>query len=36
MFVFTNMKENVGLADALFNFGIPRGTEVITSDRRFP
>ena len=35
-FVFTNLKENVGLADALFTFGIPRGAEVITSDRSFP
>ena len=35
-FVFTNLKENVGLADALFTFRIPRGADVITSDNSFP
>jgi outer membrane lipoprotein carrier protein len=30
-FQFTDLKENVGLADNLFAFTIPRGTEVITS-----
>ena len=31
-FTFTEMKENVGLADSLFSFKIPRGTDVITRD----
>jgi outer membrane lipoprotein carrier protein len=30
-FRFTNIKENVGLADKTFAFSIPRGTEVIQS-----
>lgn len=29
----SNIKENVGLADKMFQFTIPRGTEVITSGR---
>jgi outer membrane lipoprotein-sorting protein len=29
-FEFTNFKENPGLADKLFQFTIPRGTEVIS------
>ena len=31
-FTFTDLKENVGLADTLFTFTIPRGTDVITRD----
>ncbi|OFW06871.1 MAG: outer membrane lipoprotein carrier protein LolA [Acidobacteria bacterium RIFCSPLOWO2_02_FULL_67_36] len=30
-FVFSNFKENVGLADKIFAFKIPRGADVITS-----
>ena len=30
---FSNFKENVGLADTLFQFTVPRGTEVITSGK---
>jgi outer membrane lipoprotein carrier protein len=33
VFTFTNFKENTGLADKLFQFSIPRGTEVITSGK---
>jgi outer membrane lipoprotein carrier protein len=29
-FTFSNLKENVGLADGQFTFSIPRGTDVIT------
>jgi outer membrane lipoprotein carrier protein len=32
-FTFSNFKENGGLADNLFQFTIPRGTEVITSGK---
>jgi outer membrane lipoprotein carrier protein len=32
-FTFTNFKENTGLTDNLFQFTIPRGTEVITSGK---
>ena len=32
-FAFSNFKENVGLADKLFEFSIPRGTEVISSGK---
>jgi outer membrane lipoprotein carrier protein len=32
-FTFNNFKENGGLADNLFQFTIPRGTEVITSGK---
>jgi outer membrane lipoprotein carrier protein len=32
-FTFTNFKENAGLADKMFQFTIPRGTEVITSGK---
>ncbi|MGH8636602.1 MAG: outer membrane lipoprotein chaperone LolA [Burkholderiales bacterium] len=32
-FIFTNFKENPGLADKMFQFSIPRGTEVITSGK---
>jgi outer membrane lipoprotein carrier protein len=32
-FTFSNFKENAGLADNLFQFSIPRGTEVITSGK---
>jgi outer membrane lipoprotein-sorting protein len=28
-FVFTNLKENVGLADTTFAFKIPRGVDVV-------
>lgn len=30
---FSNFKENTGLADKIFQFSIPRGTEVITSGK---
>lgn len=32
-FVFTNMKENVGLPDKMFEFQIPRGAQVIHAGR---
>jgi outer membrane lipoprotein carrier protein len=32
-FDFANFKENVGLPDKMFQFSIPRGTEVITSGK---
>jgi outer membrane lipoprotein carrier protein len=32
-FAFSNFKENVGLADKMFEFTIPRGTEVISSGK---
>ena len=32
-FSFSNFKENVGLADKMFEFTIPRGTEVISSGK---
>jgi outer membrane lipoprotein carrier protein len=32
-FVFTSLKENVGLADKMFEFRIPRGAEVIHAGR---
>jgi outer membrane lipoprotein carrier protein len=32
-FAFSNFKENPGLADKMFEFTIPRGTEVITSGK---
>jgi outer membrane lipoprotein carrier protein len=32
-FTFTNFKENAGLADKMFQFTIPRGTEVISSGK---
>ena len=32
-FVFTNMKENRGLADKEFAFRIPRGVDVVTDDK---
>ena len=32
-FSFSNFKENAGLADKMFQFTIPRGTEVITSGK---
>jgi outer membrane lipoprotein carrier protein len=32
-FIFSNFKENVGLADKMFEFTIPRGTEVISSGK---
>ena len=32
-FNFSNFKENVGLADKMFQFTIPRGTEVISSGK---
>jgi outer membrane lipoprotein-sorting protein len=32
-FTFTNFKENPGLPDKMFQFQIPRGTEVITSGK---
>ncbi len=33
-FTFTNLKENVGLADNLFTFKIPRGVDVVTDSPR--
>ena len=33
-FAFTNLKENVGLADKQFEFKIPRGVDVVTADTR--
>jgi outer membrane lipoprotein carrier protein len=32
-FSFSNIKENIGLADKMFQFSIPRGTEVITGGK---
>jgi len=32
-FTFSNFKENLGLADKIFQFTVPRGTEVITSGK---
>ena len=32
-FAFSNFKENMGLADKMFQFSIPRGTEVISSGK---
>jgi outer membrane lipoprotein carrier protein len=32
-FAFSNFKENAGLADKMFQFSIPRGTEVISSGK---
>jgi outer membrane lipoprotein carrier protein len=32
-FAFSNFKENAGLADKMFQFTIPRGTEVISSGK---
>jgi outer membrane lipoprotein carrier protein len=32
-FEFSNFKENTGLADKMFQFSIPRGTEVLTSGK---
>ncbi len=34
-FSFTNLKENVGLADKVFAFKIPRGVDVITAPSQF-
>jgi outer membrane lipoprotein carrier protein len=33
-FLFTNLKENVGLADRDFTFAIPRGVDVVTDGSR--
>jgi outer membrane lipoprotein carrier protein len=33
-FVFTNLKENVGLTDKAFEFRIPRGVDVVTDTAR--
>jgi outer membrane lipoprotein-sorting protein len=33
-FSFTNLKENVGLADKEFAFKIPRGVDVVTAPAR--
>jgi outer membrane lipoprotein-sorting protein len=33
-FFFTNLKENVGLADKEFAFKIPRGVDVVTAPSR--
>jgi outer membrane lipoprotein carrier protein len=33
-FAFTNVKENLGLADSVFEFKIPRGTDVVTDAPR--
>lgn len=32
-FIFSKLKENVGLSDSAFEFKIPRGADVITSDK---
>jgi outer membrane lipoprotein carrier protein len=34
-FSFTNLKENVGLADKVFAFKIPRGVDVISAPSQF-
>jgi outer membrane lipoprotein carrier protein len=34
-FFFTNLKENVGLADSAFMFKIPRGVDVVSAPSRF-
>jgi outer membrane lipoprotein-sorting protein len=31
MFAFSDVRENVGLQDAVFRFTIPRGVDVITN-----
>lgn len=33
-FIFSDLKENVGLSDKQFNFTIPRGVEVVTQPKR--
>ncbi len=33
-FIFTNLKENTGLADKEFAFNIPRGVDVVTDSSR--
>jgi outer membrane lipoprotein-sorting protein len=33
-FVFTNLKENTGISDKVFEFRIPRGVDVITDGQR--
>ncbi len=33
-FAFTNLKENVGLADKMFEFKIPRGVDVVSTSGR--
>jgi len=33
-FFFTNLKENVGLADKEFAFRIPRGVDVVSASSR--
>jgi len=33
-FVFTNLKENAGVADKVFAFSIPRGVDVVTDSAR--
>src|SRR5690606_4646639 len=35
-FTFSNLKENRGLTDNIFDFRIPRGVEVITNGARTP
>lgn len=32
-FIFSNFKENIGLSDGVFAFKIPRGADVVTSDK---
>ena len=32
-FTFTNYRENTGVADKVFDFKIPRGTDVVYADR---
>jgi outer membrane lipoprotein-sorting protein len=34
-FLFTNLKENIGLADKDFAFKIPRGVDVVSTSSRF-
>ncbi len=35
-FIFSKFKENVGLADSVFNFKIPRGADVVRTDKSTP
>jgi len=34
-FTFTNLKENIGLADKEFAFTIPRGVDVVSAPSRY-
>ena len=35
-FIFSNFKENIGLADSAFGFKIPRGADVVRTDKSNP